>query len=118
MAAPAAAGVAGIVWSPYPQCTNRQIRDALGRTARDLGAKGRDEQFGHGMVQAQAALDYLAKWGCKGAAAALPAALSAAAPAAAPAPAARGNTGRAVTYRITYEPGQKAQVRATEPCAC
>ena len=66
MATPAAAGVAGVVWSAYPQCSNQQIRSALARTARDLGPKGRDEQFGFGMVQAQAALDYLAKYGCKG----------------------------------------------------
>ena len=59
MATPHAAGVAALVWSNDPSWTHQQIRDALAATALDLGAAGRDNAYGHGLVQAKAALDYL-----------------------------------------------------------
>lgn len=59
MATPHAAGVAALVWSNDPSWTHQQIRDALAATAMDLGAAGRDNAYGHGLVQAKAALDYL-----------------------------------------------------------
>ncbi|MEW5682252.1 MAG: S8 family serine peptidase [Pseudomonadota bacterium] len=66
MASPHVAGVAALVWSHYPQCTNAQIRSALAATAEDLGDTGRDTSYGFGLVQAKAALDYLAQYGCAG----------------------------------------------------
>ncbi|GAB2919428.1 S8 family serine peptidase [Rheinheimera gaetbuli] len=66
MASPHVAGVAALVWSHYPQCTNTQIRSALAASAQDLGAPGRDTSYGYGLVQTKAAIDYLAEFGCDG----------------------------------------------------
>ena len=66
MASPHVAGVAALVWSHYPDCSNAQIRSALAATATDLGAPGRDTSYGHGLVQTKAAVDYLAEFGCEG----------------------------------------------------
>jgi hypothetical protein len=57
--------VAGIVWSAYPKCTNDEIRAALVMSAKDLGAPGPDNWHGYGLVQAKAALDYLAANTCQ-----------------------------------------------------
>ena len=65
MATPHVSGVAALVWSHYSTCTNAEIRAALGSTAEDLGDAGRDNAYGHGLVQAQAAFNYLAD-GCGG----------------------------------------------------
>jgi PKD repeat protein len=65
MATPHVSGVAALVWSHYPQCTNTQIRNALNKTATDKGTAGRDVNFGHGIINAKAAYDYLAN-GCDG----------------------------------------------------
>lgn len=59
MATPHVSGVAAMVWSNNPNWTNVQIRKALQATALDLGAAGRDNSYGFGLVQAKAALDYL-----------------------------------------------------------
>jgi subtilisin family serine protease len=59
MATPHVSGVAALVWSQNTAWTNLQIRDALQKSAHDLGAAGRDTSYGFGLVQAKAALDYL-----------------------------------------------------------
>jgi hypothetical protein len=64
MATPAASAVAGLVWAAYPGCSNSEIRQALRASALDLGAPGRDDFYGHGLVQARAALDWLAANPC------------------------------------------------------
>ena len=64
MATPHVSGVAALVWSHFPNCTNQQIRDALNATAKDKGAAGRDTSYGYGIVQAKAAYDYLAGGQC------------------------------------------------------
>lgn len=64
MATPHVAGVAALVWSHFPQCSNLAIRDALYASAKDLGKAGQDHTFGHGLVQAKAAVDYLTAHGC------------------------------------------------------
>ncbi|HEX6930213.1 MAG TPA: S8 family serine peptidase, partial [Gammaproteobacteria bacterium] len=66
MATPHVSGVAALVWSSFTGCTNDEIRNALISTAEDLGDAGRDNSFGHGLVQARAAYDYLAANGCGG----------------------------------------------------
>ncbi|WP_105169634.1 S8 family serine peptidase [Pseudoalteromonas sp. T1lg23B] len=66
MATPHVSGVAALVWSHYPECTNDDIRKVLNATAKDKGAPGRDTSYGHGIVQAKAAYDYLAQNGCSG----------------------------------------------------
>lgn len=67
MASPHVAGVAALVWSQHPSCSNVDIRNALNATAIDLGSAGRDHEYGHGLVQAKAASDYIAANGCSGA---------------------------------------------------
>ena len=66
MASPHVAGVAALVWSHFPECSNAQIRNALADSAEDLGAAGRDTSYGHGLVQTKAAVDYLTQYGCAG----------------------------------------------------
>jgi subtilisin family serine protease len=59
MATPAVSGVAALVWSNHPTCTGSQIRQVLKDTALDAGAAGKDDYFGHGIVQAADADDYI-----------------------------------------------------------
>jgi subtilisin family serine protease len=59
MATPHVTGVAALVWSYKTSWTNAQVREALEQTTWDLGALGRDDYYGYGLVQAKAALDYL-----------------------------------------------------------
>ncbi len=59
MASPHVAAVAALVWSYAPDMTPGEVRDALAASAEDLGSEGRNDEFGYGLVQAQAALDYL-----------------------------------------------------------
>ncbi len=51
-AAPQVAGVAALLWSQRPTLTAAQVRAALRRSARDLDASGRDDLYGHGLVDA------------------------------------------------------------------
>jgi serine protease len=60
MATPHVSGVAALVWSQNQGWTNAQIRGAMQATAEDLGPAGRDNAYGYGLVQAKAALCYLA----------------------------------------------------------
>jgi subtilisin family serine protease len=55
MAAPHVAGVAALLRS-QGYSTPEAIEAALKRFARDLGAGGRDDDFGHGLVDARTAL--------------------------------------------------------------
>jgi subtilisin family serine protease len=57
MATPHAAAVAALAWSAKSTLTNVQIRSILQTTATDLGAAGRDVNFGYGLVQADAAVN-------------------------------------------------------------
>jgi subtilisin family serine protease len=66
MATPGVSGVAALVWSNHPNCTGTQIREALKATAKDAGAAGKDDFFGHGIVKAKDASDYLTANGCGG----------------------------------------------------
>lgn len=63
MATPHVAGVAALVWGNDTSKTNAQIRDALQKSALDLGAAGKDNSYGFGLVQAKAAVDYLTSSG-------------------------------------------------------
>jgi serine protease len=66
MATPHVAGVATLLKSRHPQCGPTDLRAAMTATAKDLGPVGLDRYFGHGLVQAKAADDYLTKTGCTG----------------------------------------------------
>jgi serine protease len=59
MATPHVSAVAALLWSQNTGWTHTQIRQALEATALDLGTPGRDDSYGHGLIQAKAALAYL-----------------------------------------------------------
>jgi len=64
MATPHVAAVAALVWSYFPHCTAAKVRSSLERSALDLGTAGRDDKYGHGLVQAKAAYDRINNKGC------------------------------------------------------
>jgi serine protease len=55
MASPHVAGVAALVKACNPSLTNADVRTILESTAEDIGAVGKDDYFGHGIVDAFAA---------------------------------------------------------------
>lgn len=59
MATPHVSGVAALVWSKDINCSNNDIRSVLDATAVDLGAAGRDNAYGFGLVQAENAVTAL-----------------------------------------------------------
>jgi subtilisin family serine protease len=64
MATPHVSAVAALVWSNHPDCTGQEIRASLNNSAMELGAPGRDPEFGFGLVQAKAASDRITALGC------------------------------------------------------
>ncbi|KIY92817.1 cold-active alkaline serine protease [Monoraphidium neglectum] len=54
---PVVTGVAARVWAAFPDCTSQHIKEALLKSAKDVGAKGWDKESGWGLVQAEAAFD-------------------------------------------------------------
>jgi serine protease len=66
MASPHVAGVAALLWSHFPACSNGQIRYAMAKTAQAVGS-GCDTKTGHGIVKAQSAYDFLENHSCIGA---------------------------------------------------
>ena len=59
MASPHVAGVVALIRSVEPSATRYQVEQALLLSALDLGPAGWDEEYGHGLVQADAALDVI-----------------------------------------------------------
>lgn len=55
-AAPFAAGVAALLFQAKPSMTAKECRDIINATAKDLGAKGYDSHYGHGLIQPLEAL--------------------------------------------------------------
>jgi serine protease len=66
MATPHVAGAAALVWSQDTACSNADVRSALDSTAIDLGAAGRDNAYGFGLVQAADAAGALLGLNCGG----------------------------------------------------
>lgn len=56
MAAPKVTGVAALIYAQNPGIRPNQVESVLMQTAEDLGKPGFDPMFGHGMVDAYAAL--------------------------------------------------------------
>ncbi len=56
MASPAAAGVVALIRSRYPNLKQAEVKQHLQKTAMDLGTPGFDQYFGHGLVDAAAAV--------------------------------------------------------------
>ncbi|MBK6765728.1 MAG: S8 family serine peptidase [bacterium] len=52
MAGPHVAGVVALMREACPDCDHITIKDAIIATARDLGAVGQDNEFGHGFIDA------------------------------------------------------------------
>jgi len=67
MATPHVAGVAALIWSRFPECTNVQIRNILVMTAKKLGGVEYSNRYGYGLVQAKEAFDLLNSSGCEAA---------------------------------------------------
>lgn len=61
MATPYVSGAAALAWSNNLECTAAEVRAALSASAKDLGADGWDPVYGHGLVQAKDASDYMAE---------------------------------------------------------
>jgi len=61
MACPHVSGVAALLLSAKPDATVTELREAMEQSAEDLGAKGHDNLYGNGLVDADAALKYLVK---------------------------------------------------------
>lgn len=59
MACPHVSGIAALIWSHFPSKSARDIRQALRASAEDLGDSGRDYSFGYGLVNAEAAFNWL-----------------------------------------------------------
>eukprot|EP00984_Skeletonema_dohrnii_P007715 scaffold2830_cov72-Skeletonema_dohrnii-CCMP3373.AAC.2 len=64
MACPHVAGVAALLWSHFPDCTNNQIRNAMINSSVESGSAGWDEYYGWGRVNAGNAYELL-KNGCE-----------------------------------------------------
>jgi serine protease len=56
MAAPHVAGLAALIMSQSPGIKPAAVEALIKATAKDLGAAGRDSDFGYGLIQARAAL--------------------------------------------------------------
>jgi len=52
MSCPYAVGAAALVWATSPNSTAANVATALEQTAKDLGAPGKDDTFGYGLVNA------------------------------------------------------------------
>jgi len=59
-ATPHVAGLAALVWSAAPTLTPDQVQNTIQSTAVDLGASGWDPDYGHGRINALAALQSVA----------------------------------------------------------
>ena len=53
---PNLAAIASLVWSVNPNLTAIEVRQILTDTAMDLGVVGRDDLYGYGLVDADAAV--------------------------------------------------------------
>ena len=58
MATPMVSGTVALVKNAHPDWTPAQVENALTKTAKDLGKKGKDTSFGWGRIDANAAVNY------------------------------------------------------------
>ncbi|RHW43597.1 peptidase S8 [Neobacillus notoginsengisoli] len=56
MASPHVAGLAGLIRSENPKLSNRQVAKIIKRSAADSGIRGRDAQYGNGIIDVNRAL--------------------------------------------------------------
>ncbi len=55
-ATPHVSGVAALLKSKYLELSNKEVRNRLRNTAKDLGKEGKDDYYGYGLVNASTAL--------------------------------------------------------------
>jgi subtilisin family serine protease len=56
MASPHVAALASLVCAVNPDLTNEEVMELLRQTAKDLGAAGKDNDFGYGQIDVKSAL--------------------------------------------------------------
>jgi len=61
-ATPHVAGIAALILAVNPQLNPDEVREILRRTARDIGERGRDDETGYGLVDAEAAVKKAHGW--------------------------------------------------------
>jgi thermitase len=61
MAAPHVSGLAGLILSKDASLSPDQVRNQIESTAKDLGTAGKDDVFGNGLINAQAALNFTSR---------------------------------------------------------
>lgn len=59
MAAPHVTGFAGLLRALKPNLTNDEIMEVIKITTKDLGEEGHDPYYGYGLINIQAAMEYL-----------------------------------------------------------
>jgi serine protease len=64
MASPHVTGAAALLWSIKPTCPAATILSTLISTVKDLGEPGRDNLYGWGLIDVNAALQTLATTTC------------------------------------------------------
>jgi subtilisin family serine protease len=64
LAAAHVSGALASIWAAFPNCKADVVRKAMQVSARDLGAPGRDNKYGHGLLQAEAATKWLQQQPC------------------------------------------------------
>ncbi len=64
MATPHVSGVAALVWSHFPACSAKQMRQVLNASALEIGRPGKDPEFGFGLLLAKSAYNRIAATGC------------------------------------------------------
>lgn len=64
MAAPHVSGALARIWASFPNCKADVVRKSIEVSAKDLGAPGRDNEDGHGLLQAEAAYEWLKQQPC------------------------------------------------------
>jgi serine protease len=64
MAAPHVAGGLARIWASFPNCKSDVVRKSIEVSAQDLGDPGKDTKFGHGLLQVEAAYEWLKQQPC------------------------------------------------------
>jgi serine protease len=64
MAAPHVTGAVALIWRLCPGCPNQDVQDCIFETALDLGDAGKDDVYGHGLLQTSDARECLVQKDC------------------------------------------------------
>ena len=64
MAVPHVSGALARIWADFPNCKSDVVRKSIQESAKDLGPPGKDSMFGYGLLQAEAAYNWLSRQPC------------------------------------------------------